>query len=48
MGIRGVRITSRNAGCISAENTTMKRVSEEVGFRLHADSSGESLAEINL
>jgi hypothetical protein len=43
-----VRITSRITGRISAENTTMKQVSEEAGFKVHADSSGESLAEINL
>ena len=47
--IRGVRITSRNAGCISVENITMKEVSEEVGFKVRFDKAeGEWKAEINL
>jgi acetyltransferase len=39
----------RIVGHISAENTTMKRVSEEVGFRMRLDAANnELLAEINL
>lgn len=39
----------RITGRISAENTTMKTVSEEVGFQLHFDEAeGEWKAEINL
>ena len=47
--MRGVRITSRITGRISAENTTMKQVGEEVGFSLRFDKAeGEWKAEINL
>jgi RimJ/RimL family protein N-acetyltransferase len=38
----------RIVGRIAAENTTMKRVSEEVGFKLNADSTGDWVAEIQL
>ena len=38
----------RIVGHIMAENTMMKRVSEEVGFKLHNASGGELLAEITL
>jgi acetyltransferase len=39
----------RIVGHISAENTTMKRVSEESGFSLRFDKAeGEWKAEINL
>jgi acetyltransferase len=39
----------RIVGHIAAENTTMKRVSEEAGFDLHfRDSDNEWLAEIKL
>jgi hypothetical protein len=47
--MRGVRITSRNTGRISAENTTTKQVSEEAGFKVRFDKAeGEWKAEINL
>jgi acetyltransferase len=39
----------RITGRISPENTTMKRVSEEVGFRLYFDKDeGECIAELML
>ena len=38
----------RIVGHIMAENIMMRRVSEEVGFKLHNASGGELLAEITL